>query len=198
MPNTSFYKMAEQVLSAGGKGELQELIEAVRQSYGTAIRMLWYENKKNDLGELDGSSVFTFKNIDQQLDPDTLMYYIPLPSASVALPHEMGIVTVCFMQSQTRPFVRIASGALALWAGVRAWAMGANQVYFQDGKNLVFPKMKAIDSTAKILLKLAVGVDLVEADELINIPLNVQDQIVNMVLQKFNPKPPGDQTLNNG
>lgn len=189
--------MAEQVQSSIGRGELQELIEAVRQSYASAVKLLWYENKKAELSEIDGAFVYSFKNLVPALDSDTGYYQIEIPSTYIALPHEMGVVSVSYMKSQNRPFVRIANGALGLFANLKSFVMGGNQVYFVDQKYMVFPKMTGLQ-VGNILLKLAVAVDTVDPEEEMNIPPNIQDQIVQMVIQKFNPKPPGDQTLNNG
>lgn len=199
---TSLFKMSEQVQARTGKGEFQEIIEAVRQSFATAVRFLWYENKKNDLSEIDGAFVYTFGKdpaIVPVLDARTNQYYINIPSTYIALPHQMGIVQISYMLSQNVPFVLMANGAWSLFAGLKSSGMGGLKPCYVESNRIYFPEMKA-DEVGEILLKLSIGVDGVEVDEDLNIPLNVQDQIVEACCNKFNPKPPAtvESTLSNG
>jgi hypothetical protein len=62
---------------------------------------------------------------------------------------------------------------------------------------IFFPKMKATE-VGEILLKLSVALDNIDVRESLNIPVNIQSQIIDMVVLKFNPKPQGDITLQNG
>lgn len=199
--STSLYKLAEQTKSlVGERAEMQELIESVRQSFGSAVKLLWYENKKNELSEIDGAFVYTFGKdpaIVPELDTRTKQYFIPIPSTYISLPHEMGIVQVSYMESQDAPFARLANGAWGLFAGLKSSELGGVQPFYSEGMKIYFPKMKSTE-VGEILLKLSIGLDGIDVRENLNIPLNIQDQIVNMVIQKFNPKPQGDTTLNNG
>lgn len=198
---TSLYKLAEQVMAVLGKGEPQEIIESVRQSYGTAIKMLYFEGRKNELSELDGSTLFTFGDKDDDemipvLNEKTGKYYIVLPTSYVALPHEMGIAHVSYLKSQDLPMVRVSPVAWSLFAGLKSSALGGHEPYQIQGNNMVFPTMGALD-VGPIMMILSVGVDGIGVDEEINIPLDVRDMVVQMVIQKYQPKVGTDQTLNN-
>lgn len=199
--NTSFYKLSEQARARIGKGEMQELIEAVRQSFATAVKLLWYEGKKADLSEIAGAYMYTFGKdssapLTPVLDSAIDQYYIDLPSTAVSLPHEIEVVNVSYLSGMRTPFVRLPNGALGIYANLKSYHAGGNQMWTIENKRMYFPKMIA-DSAHNITLTLAVGVDQVDPDEDINIPLNTQDMIVEMVVQKFAPKPTNDQTLNN-
>jgi hypothetical protein len=52
-------------------------------------------------------------------------------------------------------------------------------------------------SVGPILLILSVGVDAIGVDEEINMPMDVRDIIIQMVVAKYQPKVGTDQTLNN-
>ncbi len=195
---TSLFKLSEQVKARIGKGEDQEIIEAVRQSFSTSVKLMWYEGKKNEMAEFDGAFVYTFKGtgsgIVPVLDTDTNQYYIDMPSNYLALPHEVG-VQVSYMLSQDDPFVRIPSGSLGIYSGSKV-AEADDKWYIIEGKKMYFPRMK-INEVGGILLKLPVGIDTIDDDDDLNIPLNIQDQIVEMAVQKFMPKPDDTQTLDN-
>ncbi len=194
---TSLYKLAEQVMAVLGKGEPQEIIESVRQSYGTAIRMLYFDGRKNELSELDGSTLYTFEDQMPLLNESTGKYYLVLPTSTVSLPHEMGIAHASYMKSQDFPFVRIAPVAFGIMAGLKCDTLGGREPYSIQGNNMVFPKMDSL-SVGPVLLMISVGVDGIPVDEELNIPMDVRDAIVNMVVQKYQPKvETSKQILNN-
>lgn len=197
---TSLFKLAEQVMAVLGKGEPQEIIESVRQSYGTAIKMLYFEGRKNELSELDGSTLYTFGDGDEDLIPElnakTGKYFLVLPSSVVALPHEMGIAHVSYVKSQDIPFVRIAPVAAGILAGLKSSVLGGHEPFCIRGNNMEFPNMDA-SSVGPILMVLAVGVDGIDVDEEINVPMDVRDIIVQMAVAKYQPKVGTEQKLNN-
>ena len=184
-----------------GKGDPQEIIEAVRQSYGTAIKIIYFEGRKNELSSLDGSTLYTFgDDEDDQLIPTlneaTGKYSIEMPSSVVTLPHEMGIAHVSYLKSQDRPFVRIGPVMQGLTAGLKMNVLGGYDPYCIKGTRMEFPNMDAL-GVGPLLLILSVGVDNIDVDEELNIGMDVRDMIVNMTVQKYQPKVPTGQTLNN-
>lgn len=198
---TSLYKLAEQVMAVLGKGEPQEIIESVRQSYGTAIKMLYFEGRKNELSELDGSTLYTFGDVEGEeliptLNEKTGKYALTLPTSYVALPHEMGVAHVSYLKSQDMPFVRVAPVGWSLLSGLKSSVLGGHDPYSIKGNKIEFPKMDSL-TAGPILMILSVGVDTVDVDEDINIPMDVRDMIVQMVVTKYQPKAGSDQTLNN-
>jgi hypothetical protein len=198
---TSLYKLSEQVIAVLGKGEPQEIIESVRQSYGTAIKMLYFEGRKNELSELDGSTLYTFGDKEGEelmpiLNEKTCKYYIVMPSSYVALPHEMGVSHVSYLRSQDLPFVRVSPVGYGVLAGLKSAVLGGHEPYSIQGNNMVFMNMDSL-SAGPLLLILSVGVDNISVDEEINVTMDVRDMIVQMVVAKYQPKVGTDQTLNN-
>ncbi len=184
----SLYKLAEQCQRLIGKGDFQEIIEAVKQAYASIAKLQFYENKNEGVNEVNGSFVYTFKNNAPQLDSDLDKYYIEIPSTYLELPHEMGVNQVSYMKGQETPFVRISSSMEGLFSNLKSNVFGGNQTYYIENGKMYFPKMNAT-STGDILLKLAIALDDVDVDEDLNIPVNIADAIINAVVQKYAPQP---------
>jgi len=193
---TSIYKISEQIIALMAKGEPEEIIQAIRECYATAAKLAWYEGKQNDLSEMDGAFIYSFKNLNPVKDEEVDMWYIDIPSTYVGLPHEMGINQVSYMKGQDSAFVRIGAAGWGIYSGLKSSTMGGLQVYQTENTKMYFPKMTDLE-VGPILLKLSVALDAIDVDEEINIPGNIVDTIIGMVLQRYGAKAEDDQTLNN-
>ncbi len=189
---TSIYKIAEQArIALGDKVDMQSLIASCIDVYGSLVKKEWYENKAIDCSEIDGVFITVFgKNtpLTPSLDISTDMYYITIPSSYLRLPHEMGINMVSYVKAQTGEFVRVGSGSISMWNGLKASVLGGRQTYFVEGIKMYFPKMTAF-TLNNILLKMTIALDAIDEEEDLNISPNIVDMIVNGVITKFQPKP---------
>ena len=186
--------IAEQVRSILGRGNLQELIQACKNAYASAVASAWFGSRDNGVSEVNGSFIFTFNDVKPELDIQTDQYYILIPSSYVELPHEYGINHVSFMHSQDKPFVRLPPSSFGLFAGLKSSVMGGNQVFSDEGNRMYFPKMVENDvfvnsEVRGMLLKLTVALDTADADEPLNISPLMQDMIVTNVLSKYQIRP---------
>lgn len=191
---TSLYEIAEKCKYQLGSGDFQALISTVIDVYASVVKLAWYENKQDGVSEVDGEFVYTFGKLTQLtpiLDLQTDEYYILIPSSYLRLPCEYGINSVAFMKGQSAQFIRISSGNSGMWANIKAGVLGGRQTYYVEGSRMYFPKMKS-NEVGDILLKLSVALDTTDVDEPLNISRNTVDQIVNMVVAKFAPKPPNN------
>jgi len=186
---TSLSKIAEQVKYILGFGDMQPILASVIDCYSSVVKKEFYENKSDGMSEIDGAFIYTFKKIVPVLDIDVDQYYIKIPSSYLRLPHEMGVNYVGFALGQTKPFVRINSGSIGMWNGLKAAVLGGSQTYYIEGNLMYFPKMTS-STNGDILLKLAIALDTEDVDFELNIPRSMVDNIVNMVLAKFQPKQP--------
>jgi len=190
----TIYNIAEQCRAILGKGNIQELVQASKNAYATAVKNSWYEGKNDGVSELNGSFVYTFKDIKPILDIELDMYYIVVPSSFIGLPHNMGINLVSFMKGQDKTFAMLGTGVYGMISNLKSFALGGRQAYYIEGTRMYFPKMKKTDieikgETRGILLKMAIALDDVDVDEQLNIPSNIQDEIVTLVVNKYREKP---------
>lgn len=185
---TSLYKIAEKCILIVPKVPIQALLSSVVDVYASMAKKEWYENKADGVSEVDGTFIYTFGKsspLVPEVDTDTDLYYITIPSSYLRLPHEMGINSVSFMKEQNYPFVRITS--TGLWNNLKSNVF--KQTYMVEGNRLYFPKMTSVNK-GNILLKMAIALDTADVDQQLNIPPNMVDEIVNIVVAKYQPKEP--------
>jgi len=186
--------IAEQIKEILGKGNLQALVQAVKNAYATAVKQQWFEGRESGVSEINGSLIFTFNNVLPAEDENTNQFFIEIPSSYMELPHELGINHVSFMHGQETPFVRLPPSSFGLFVNLRSFAMGGNQVFTVEGNRMYFPKMVENDvfvnsEVRGLLLKLTVALDTADADDPLNISPLMQDMIVTNVLNKYQIEP---------
>ena len=188
----TLFKIAELCKVRLTSGDLQSMIPSVVNAYATVVKNEWYENRADGVNEVDGEFIYSFgkkPKITSVKDDDLNMYYIVLPSSYLRLPHEMGINLICCLGHPDAGFIRIGGGSLGMWLGLKASVLGGNQTYFIENNKVFFPKMKV---PTDIYLKLAIALDCegVDVDETLNIAPNIVDKIVDLVVAKYQQKPP--------
>lgn len=185
----TLYSLAEKSRIILGKGDMQSIIASVIDVYASMAQKSWYESKAEGVSEVDGVFLVPFKNITPILDLSTDMYYIVNPSSYLLLPNGLGINYVGFAKGQSKPFVPIASSGLGLWSNLKAFALGGSQVYFIEGIRTYFPKMTNT-TNGEIMVRYAIAFDQMDVEQDLQIPPNVANEIVDMVVQKFATKTP--------
>jgi len=188
--------LAEQCFAILKKGTIQEYIQAVKNAYGTIVKKHWYEAKADGIDEVNGSFIVTFRNIKPELDIHTEKYYITIPSSYLELPNQMGVNHISFMNGQDVPFALLPSGISGLLTNLKAFAMGGNQLAEIEGNRMYFPKMKNSDVVVRdevrgLLLKLTIAFDGYDDDAQLNISPTISDEIVSMVVDKYQAKEKG-------
>lgn len=176
--------LAEQCKTISGISDIQFILSLVKQSYASAVKANWYSNRNEGTYEIGGANVYSFKSLSPALDTDLDQYYIDIPSSYLDLPHSMGVVSASYMKSQGQPFIVIPNGYLALSNGQIWSGMENYMTCYVDGQRMYFPDMSSV-SVGDILLKLAVSLDDFDVDTPVNIPSDVQDAIMSMVIQKL-------------
>lgn len=178
----SLYSIAEQCrLVLGKRVSIQALMPAVKNAYAQVAKKQWYENTVQDSTELNGSFIYTFNSINPILDCDRDMYYIVIPSSYLELPHQIGINWVSFMKDKLS-FAMVSNWGI--FSGLRSAVMGGREVYEVEGNRMWFPKMTSAN-TGPILLRLAIALDAVEAEEELNIAPNIVKDIIDMVVAPY-------------
>ena len=180
----TLYNIAEQVKAKTGKGTWQEVIQEVRNAYSYIAKGIWFENKKNDVGEVDGAFVISFKNQQPKLDTDLNKYYVDISSTYLQLPQECGVVSVSYMSEIETNFVMVNSGSYGRLSRIKAGVMGGRQLYYVDNMKMFFPRMTNITSTP-LMVRLALALDEVDVDAPLNISATIQESIVNLVVSKY-------------
>jgi hypothetical protein len=180
----SINNLAQQVLKKTGRGSLQEIRQDVRKSYAFAVKQLWYEAKKEGVSELNGAFIFPFVDHQPILDEAQNRYYIDLQSNYIDLPQEGGLVSVSYMSCPETNFVLCNAGSVGRLSRIKAGLMGGRQLYYPESTKLYFPRMIST-SALPLIARIGIAIDDYDVDANINIPLNVQEQIVQSVIMKY-------------
>lgn len=183
----NLYKIAEKArVILEDRATVQILLSFVESAYGNVARKRWFENTQFDEQQVDGVFITTFKGLKPILDLERDMFYIIIPSSYLMLPHQAGINWVANMKDRTS-YVRVSNWGL--YENIKAGIMGGRQVYEVDGNRMYFPKMTKSDSKCELILKLSVALNNVDPYEELNIPVDMEDEIVTMVVSMFIQKP---------
>ena len=199
---TTIFKIAEQCLNRINKGpqgpnqniRQQELNIAVYQAFGVVMKASYFQNKADGITDINGTWIYSFKNIVPTLDTDLEIYTCTLPSSYIDLPREIGIQYVGFMQSgnpkqpQSKPMVRVPNNFSAMSRGLAVEGLQNRTPFYVEGNNLYFPKMTTEDAQKNLLIKLAVSLEGIDEDTQINIPPEAQFAIIDMVVKSFMPE----------
>jgi hypothetical protein len=191
---TSLYSIAQRVQLKTKKGSWQEILADVRSTYAYVVKSIWFENKKMDIGELDGSFIIPFYDQTPILDSVSNLYYIDLQSSYVQLPQEGGLISVSYMNTPNTNFVLVNAGTASRLSNIKAGVMGGRQVYYVLNTRMFFPNMSNT-TNLPLLVKLGCAIDDYDVDAIINIPNNLQEQIIDMCILKYN-TPAMDKPIN--
>ena len=187
----SLYNIAQQAQRKIEKASWQEILQATRNCYASVVKQEWYEAKGLDVNEIQGAFIVTFKNIKIQLDKDLNQYFIEIPSTYLGLPQENGINWVCFMTDLDNCFVMCNAGTIGRMNQIQAGVMGGDQLYYvvnsDNSMRMYLPRMNNECCLKPILLRLTLALDTYNVDAPLNVPPNIQKQIVDMVVASFAP-----------
>jgi len=163
----------------------QELMIFVEQALAYVVQKSLYQNMAMGESDIDGTLVFTFKNVAVTKDEDLDMYYSVLPSAFISLPSERGIKLVSSMKSQTIPFVRIPNGGFGLFSGLQSEGMDGHNTFFLESNRVYYPKMDVTNANTNVLIKLVCSLGGIDDFEELSLPPNIELEIVQMTVQMY-------------
>ena len=179
----SIYKIAEKAhVILEKRVSIQILVSACIDAYGHVAKAIWFENTQFDERVIDGSFLYTFKDIEPIYDEDRNLYYIILPSSYLILPNETGINWVSTMKDRLS-WVKVQNWGM--FANLKASLMGGRQVYEIEGNRMWFPKMTRQNNTCPLLLKLAIAYDAIDPYEQLNIGPNIVNDIIGIVTKPY-------------
>lgn len=186
---TSKYKLSEQILRIFSGGNIsrdaqitiQELSIAVTQEFAIAVKANYYRNRAEGVTEVNGSYIYSFQATVLN-DEELGMKYSQIPSPFIDLPNEMGIHQVSYKNSQNDPFVRTPNGFLGLMQGLPLDGLEGRVGFYTEADRIYYIN---IDTNKDVIFKLAVALDTIDDDTLINISPDIQSMIIDNVTKKY-------------
>lgn len=193
MSVTSKYKLAEQALRiiSGGtptndaQVTMQEVMIGVSQAFGSVARNNYFEGKVIGEPMVNGNFIYTFDDRLVKKDTSKALYYADLPATTITLPYDMGVFQVSTMTDQSNAFVPLPNGFMPLFYGLDSSTLEGRIGYFVEDNRIYFPNMNAKNKVTKVLMKLVAPLGGIGDEDEINIPDDVQLEIVKIVIQMY-------------
>lgn len=167
---------------------IQELIVAVSQVFAQAVKMNLFGNKREGESDVDGAFIYTFDCVPVKKDEKKNLFYSILPSPTISLPNDASISMVSLMQDQENAFVRVPNNFLQATRGLPTSSLEGQMGYWRENNRIYYTNMAASDEISEVLLKLVAGLDGIGDDDLIDMPLDIQAEVVQRVFQMYAPQ----------
>jgi hypothetical protein len=193
MSLTSKSKLAEQAyrIIAGGTDNSdrdvrpEEISLYIEQCFAMIVKRVFFEGKAEGEAGVNGEFVYSFDNQDILKDSTKGMYYTKIPSSTVGLPNDIGYHFVGMQKNQEDAFVRVPNNFSSLYKNLGASTLEGRQGYFIEANRLYYPGMDGTNLKEKVLLKLIVPLGSVDDEAEVNIPLDIQHEIVQMSVEMY-------------
>jgi hypothetical protein len=156
----------------------------VNQAFASVLRRRFFESKAEGEEYIDGSYIYSFDNQEVKYDDVKKLYYIDLPATTVDLPGGIGIFYVGYQENQEDAFLPTMSGFFSLFKGLRSAGLSGRVGYYKEGKRLFFINMTD-GIPCKVLLKMVAPFGDIGKCNSIDIPFDMQEEIVQMALKLF-------------
>lgn len=200
---TTKYRIAEQILfhlnkrSTDTDISMQELMLRVAQGLSYLARTRYFISKQYDVEDIDGSLVYTFKNIAVSYDNDMDEFYCELPATTMSFPYGLGIKQISPMKNPKYFYVPVSNGFLGLYSGLSSSNLENSIGYYVDGYRVSFVNMSGSNNPAEVIIKQILPLDGIDEDTPINIPMDMQDEVIKYVVSLYAPMPQKDTTNDN-
>lgn len=201
---TTKYRIAEQVLLQLNKRghdsniTFPELLLKVGQGIATLTKREYYLSGQNDgVNMVDGSLIYSFRNIDVEQDTYTLEYYITIPATVMSLPYGLGISQLSPMNNVKYAYRPVHNSHNSLYDGLLSKNLESSIGYYQENDRLVLVNVDSTNNPAKCLVKMVAPLDGIDDDAPLNIPMDMQDACINYLVSLYAPMPPKDITNDN-
>lgn len=202
---TSKYKLAEQALRIilGGHPtpdsgvKVQEVIIFVSQAFATVVRSIFFEGKAEGEPWIDGSFIYSFKDVEVKTDSALDKFFIDMPATTVTLPYSIGVFQVSNMTDQAGSFTPVSSGFEAMTSGLAVGGLENEVGFYLEGDRIYFVNMKDTEKSDKVLIKLVAPIGSLKDRDQITINDDIQLQIVTMAAELYSKEPPHDEQNDN-
>jgi len=176
----------------------RELILSIEQALAYQTRVRYFENKADEVPEIDGTLTTRFSNILVVEDSATCEFYAELPGKVVDIPHGLGIRQVS-PQNDVRNTVyrETIPGHNFMYSGITLSEMDNYVFFYREGNRIYFVNMKPESKPDEVVIKLILGISSLGFDDPLNIPADMEKGAIEYVVQLYSNYQPSDTTNDN-
>ena len=195
--------LAEQILlllsknSSDSEIDEREIIIAVEQTLANVIRIRYFESKAEDVGEVNGALMSAFRNVPVTKDSELCSYYSELPAKTIDLPHGIDINKVAPMYEVSNSYVEVPTGFDTLYGDLQSQALSGRIGFYREGNRIYYVNMGYNEAPNSVYIRMVAGINSLPADRELNIPADMEAQVIQFVLQMYGQKPQEDITNDN-
>lgn len=179
---TTKYKLAEQVqrtIVGGNVGDAnvteQELITLITQAFSAVVKKTYFQGRAEGENWINGNFIYSF-------DLEVVSDKSKLPESSVALPYDMQVYEVGRI-GEKAAFIPVFNGFTGLAAGLDIDDLQDRPGYFVENSFIHFHNLDK--DTKKVRAKIVAPIGQIDVDDEVDIPSEIQLEIVMMAVQMF-------------
>lgn len=197
---TTFETIAEQVYRLLGvhtdesKLKRQEVIVACKQAASILARRRFSEYQATDVAEIAGGLIVTFKDIAVDYDEDREEFYASLPASITWFPYQQGISQVSPSKYPKTAYIPVVPGFNSLYEGLESANLQTRNGYYIENDKIYLVNTTYMNNPESLIIKIPLGYDGLEVDQPVNIPPDLQSEIINYVFAQYSPRRPEDNT----
>ena len=163
---------------------ISELEIFVDQAFGKFIKMSYFENRAEGEHAINGTFVYSYK-ASVKCDTDRDKYYSPIPSSYVNLPNGMGIYSVSPLKDEFNTYIPLPNSFASLTRGTAVQSLENNKGYMIENTRLYLFGVNKEDVPAHLLIKLVGGIQNYKNEDNVDIPLDMQSDLVKMTVELY-------------
>ena len=198
---TSKYVLAEQVIRIlkGGTPnddvniDVREVAMYIEQAFSNIVRSRLFSDKHSDVEWLNGSYLYTFKNVEVVKDDDLDMYYSLLPATAIDLPNDTGVQYVGYMKNQKEAIRPVPPNFQSLFSGLAAFNLEGAAGYYVEGNKIYYVNWDGALDACKVLIKMMVSASsdeeshafAIDECNFTSIPLDMQEEIIRRTVEIY-------------
>jgi len=195
--------IAEQIKRIIGKStadarlDEREIMINVEQTLAYLIRTRYFLSKRDDVPEIHGGLISSFKDVSVKYDEDEEKYFFVVPSKTVDIPHGYGIKSVSPSTEPQENYIEVNNGFGSLYSGSGALKISGKIGFYRQGQRIYFQNMKKTEKPDTIIFRAVLGIGSLGKHDRLDIPADMEKECVDYVVQLYSNYQPSDDAADN-
>ena len=162
----------------------EELVLYVDQVFTRYIKQSFYENRQEGSRYMNGAFIYSFIE-DVQYDTIRKRHYADIPSTYVNLPLGIGLYQVSPVEDEYNSMIPVNPNFMAMTQGLAVGNLEGKKGYFVENTTMIFVNIPSTYEMKSVLIKLVGGIQGEVDPENIEIPVDIQAEMVEMVVRLY-------------
>ena len=161
---------------------VEELLIYVDQAFGKMIRNSFFENMQEGVRQVNGAFLYSY---EEEVVEDCGKFTVKIPSTYVNLPNGVGLYQVAPAGDPFNTIVPVDYGMMGLMRGLLVGRMEGRMYYDVRNTTMTFYNIEPGLGFDKVLITLAGGIQPEEVDPEVEMPLDMQGDLVSLAVELY-------------